>query len=215
MQANSQYLNERGHQTKKAAYKARYDSIEVNNEENESEYYQVLAILSVVNLRTNEILGNILLICKYKILDCKSVLPYTQLMYEEGDPLKITTCDEQDISGPICVIPRREFQDQMYSNPKQKNFVKDIFRPIRMYSFDLKYIDRNAWGDFTQYYHQIDTRKLQTAGKRKNQIEIEEEDNEDINNFLFNNRHLDRLKETRHLENIQLYSKEQEEDTDE
>ena len=222
VQANSQYLNERGHQTKKSVYRARYDSIEVKNEDNESEYYQVLTIITVVNLRTKEILGNILLICKYKILHCKTVLPYTQLMYEEGDPLKITTCDEQDISGPICVIPGREFLDHLYANPKIKHFVKDILRPIRMYSFDLKYIDRNAWGDFTNYYHRKDTITLQPSGKRKNQIEVDIDDDDDdvddyyeddgINNFLFNNRHLEKLIETKHLENIQLYVKDQEED---
>ena len=137
VQSNSNYLIERGYQTACNKYRERYDSVELKTESNLSEYFKVLAMVSIINDKTDVNLGTLFLICKYKEVNSKSILPYTELMYAEGDPLVITTCDEQDISGPACIIPRREFLDNMYANPLGKNFVKDILRLIRMYCFNV------------------------------------------------------------------------------
>ena len=126
MQANSCYLTDRGHQTANSKYRERYDSVELKTENNLSQYYQVLAMISIVNNTTHANLGTLFLICKYKEVKSKSILPYKELMYEEGDPLVITICDEQDISGPACVIPRRDFLDKMYANPF-RNILLQIF----------------------------------------------------------------------------------------
>ncbi len=65
VQANTQYLSEKGNQTKDKLYKAGFDSVEHKNEENESEDYQVLVILSIVNDQNQFTLANLFLICKY------------------------------------------------------------------------------------------------------------------------------------------------------
>ena len=68
IQANSHYVSERGNDQKTILYTKRYDSVELFSDSDETDYQQVLCIISIIELRTSRCVDNLVVICKYRVL---------------------------------------------------------------------------------------------------------------------------------------------------
>ena len=154
LQANSHYVLERANDQKIKKYSKRYDSIELFSINNELDYQQVLCIISIIDLHASNCIENLIVVCKYKIIQvqtCAHILPYTELMYDiKHQKLCITICSIEDVNRPLCVIPRLEFLQDQYLYPSLRNL--PTIKLIKMWAIDLKYIDRNSWTNYNAMY---------------------------------------------------------------
>ena len=139
IQANSHYVSERGNDQKTILYTKRYDSVELFSDNDETDYQQVLCIISIIELQTSRCVDNLVVICKYRVLVENSnahILPYTELSYDiERRKLPFTICRIEDVNRPLCVIPRNEFLQSQYLNPIYANIA--ILVQIKMWALNL------------------------------------------------------------------------------
>ena len=64
--------------------------------------------------------------------------------------LSISICSIDSINIPLCVIPRMDFLKTQYLKLTKQNMSQ--IQKIKMWSFNLQYVDRNSWLDFTDIY---------------------------------------------------------------
>jgi len=143
--ATSKYVTERGHEHKQISYLKRYDSVEMSD----NDYYQIMAIISIIQIDegVESLLENLIITTEYSVVAKtreSKYLPYLELefKYTRGHK-QITICETEMINRPLCVVPFVENRSIIYSKDTA------LQRSIRFWAFNLKFVDRSLWQDFT------------------------------------------------------------------
>ena len=149
--ATNKFVKERANDVKRNTIIKRHDSVELGDKD----YQQVLGILSVIELtNTSEAsIGTLIIGAGYEVTiknKQSKLMPYTEVKYKfkaNGRSLDISIFDLDYVSRPLCVIPQR----QHWALPN--NVTYSNIKNLRMWCFDLAYVDRTSWEDYHHVYN--------------------------------------------------------------
>ena len=123
--ATSKYVTERGHEHKQITYLKRYDSVEMSD----NEYYQIMAIISIIQIDdgVESLLENLIISTEYSVVSKtreSKYLPYLELQYKFVRGRKqITICETEMINRPLCVLPYVENRSILLTQTQLANAV--------------------------------------------------------------------------------------------
>ena len=161
--ATNTFVKERSNDLKRNSIISRHNSVELLR----NDFQQVLVIISVIEISESgeNSLATLISGVAYEITAKNKfsiLMPYPEIKYKfqqnyRGN-LEITIFEFDHVLRPLCVIPQRQ----------DWSLVEIPIRQLRMWCFDLAYIDRTTWEDYHTMYHTLTTEVYTEAGNAIN-----------------------------------------------
>ena len=134
---------------------SRHDSVELPAESDDYDYQQVLGIISIMEITSNSenCIATLIIGAQYeksqKTKNSK-LMPYQEIKYKfiPNRNLEITIFEIDYVSRPLCVIPQRPTR----SKSVEEQLDLSCIRQLRMWCFDLAYIDRTSWENYADMF---------------------------------------------------------------
>ena len=129
----------------------------MNASEGSVDYQQVLGIISVIQLTNicETSIATLIIGAAYEV-STKSknakLMPYVEVKYKFIRAKQDITLFEFDcVTRPLCVISQRPIR----SMSRQERADISVIRKLRMWCFDLAFVDRTSWEDFNYHFNKL------------------------------------------------------------